>query len=109
MIEAAAAKRRSKKERKRILVTGVNSLVGHSLFEQMRNDHLHIHSGKKPHKFAGTMIESDKDTVPSPATSIKCLDCKKKPKTFGRSIVKSDVIIVDLLSGSDLDEAEQII
>ena len=28
---------------KRILITGVNSLVGHGLFEQMRNDHLVIH------------------------------------------------------------------
>jgi hypothetical protein len=27
------------KERKRIFISGVNSLVGHALFEQMRNDH----------------------------------------------------------------------
>ena len=105
----AAAKRKTKKDRKRILVTGVNSLVGHSLFEQMRNDHLHIHSTKKPHKFSGSLIQGDKDTVPSPSTSIKTLDFKKKPKTFGRSVVKSDIMIVDLLSGSDLEEAEHLI
>ena len=75
----------------------------------MRNDHLHIHSGKKPHKFTGTLIQMDKDTVPVPATSIKVLDPKKKPKTFGRSVIKSDIIIIDLLSGGDLEEAEQAI
>lgn len=49
-------KKKVKKDRKRIMVTGVNSLVGHSLFEQMRNDHLNIYSGKKAHKFTGTLI-----------------------------------------------------
>ena len=27
------------RERQRIFISGVNSLVGHALFEQMRNDH----------------------------------------------------------------------
>ena len=102
-------KKKVKKDRKRIMVTGVNSLVGHSLFEQMRNDHLNIYSGKKAHKFTGTLIQADKETVPVPSTSIKILDHKKKPKTFGRSVVKSDVIIIDLLSGADYEEAEQAI
>lgn len=91
------------------MITGANSLVGHSLFEQMRNDHLHIHSGKKPHKFVGTFIQAEKETTPLPSTSIKPLDYKKKPKSFGKSVIRSDIIIVDLLSGADLDEAEQII
>ena len=91
------------------MVTGVNSLVGHSLFEQMRNDHLNIHSANKAHKFTGTLIQNDKDTVPSPSASIKILDFKKKPKTFGKTVVKSDILIVDLLSGSDLEEAEHVI
>jgi hypothetical protein len=101
-ILADVTKKKSTKDRKRIMITGVNSLVGHSLFEQMRNDHLHIHSGKKPHKFAGSLIQADKDTVPVPSSSIKTLDFKKKPKSFGRAVVRSDTIIVDLLSGGGL-------
>ena len=47
--------------------------------------------------------------MPSPSASIKILDFKKKPKTFGKTVVKSDILIVDLLSGSDLEEAEHVI
>ena len=44
------------KERKRIFISGVNSLVGHALFEMMRNDHTSLRTGKKSNKFSGTMI-----------------------------------------------------
>ena len=46
----------ARSERKRNLITGVNSLVGHGLFEQMRNDHDFIHDPKKADKFMGTLI-----------------------------------------------------
>ena len=91
---------------KRILITGVNSLVGHGLFEQMRNDHLVIHQAKKADKFMGTLIQKDESTVPVPSSSITVLDIKKKPKTFAKSVLRSDKIIIDLLSGTDLEEAE---
>lgn len=32
------------KTNKRILITNVNGLLGHSLFESMRNDHITIYS-----------------------------------------------------------------
>ena len=54
------------KERKRIFISGVNSVIGHALFEQMRNDHMALRTGKKSHKFSGTIIARDADTVPSP-------------------------------------------
>ena len=44
------------KERKRIFISGVNSLVGHALFEMLRNDHTSLKTGKKSNKFSGTMI-----------------------------------------------------
>jgi hypothetical protein len=95
--------------RRRVFISGANSLVGHSLFESMRNDHLAIHSGEKPHKFTGTIIRRDETTTPIPSDSIEILDIKKKPRTFAKNVMKSDTIIVDLLSGTDLEEAEQII
>ena len=97
------------KERKRIFVSGVNSLVGHALFEQMRNDHFALRNGKKSHKFSGTMIMRDATIVPSPNDQIKILDSQRKPKTFGKTIIGADCVIVDLVSGTDLDEAEKII
>ena len=54
------------KERKRIFISGINSVIGHALFEQMRNDHMALRTGKKSHKFSGTIIARDADTVPSP-------------------------------------------
>ena len=97
------------RERKRIFISGVNSLLGHALFEQMRNDHEAVRIGKKAHKFSGTIIRRDADIVPSPNEQIKLLDANRKPKTFGKSVIGADCVIVDLLSGTDLDEAERII
>ena len=57
----------------------------------------------------GTLIQKDENTVPVPSSSINVLDIKKKPKTFAKSVLRSDKIIIDLLSGTDLEEAEQII
>ena len=97
------------KERKRIFISGCNSLLGHALFGQMRNDHTSLRTGKKSHKFSGTMIKKDADIVPSPNEQIKILDSTRKPKTFGKCILSADCIVIDLLSGTDLDEAEKII
>lgn len=55
------------------------------------------------------MIKKDADIVPSPNEQIKLLESNRKPKTFGKNILSADCIIIDLLSGTDLDEAEKII
>ena len=57
-------------DHKRILITGINSLVGHGLFEQMRNDHELIGSNKKADKFMGTLIQKDEKAVPVPSSSV---------------------------------------
>lgn len=44
---------------KRFFVSGVNSLLGHSLFEELRNDHIAIHTGGPAHKFFGTINSKD--------------------------------------------------
>lgn len=54
----------------KIFISGVNSLVGHSLFEELRNDHIAIHTGELPNKFLGTINQKDADTVPVPSPSI---------------------------------------
>ena len=97
---------------KRILLTGINSLVGHSLFEQMRNDHIMINTEPKikPHKFLATTIAKFDNTVPVPSPhAVTVLDVQKKPKTFAKGVFTSDIIVIDLLSGVELDEAELII
>ena len=87
----------------------MNSLIGHALFEQMRNDHEAVRNGKKCNKFSGTLIKKDAASVPSPNEQIKIVDGQRKPKTFGKSICSADTIVIDLVSGTDLDEAEKII
>ena len=39
----------------RIFINGINSLIGHSIFEELRNDHIAIHTGETPNKFFGTI------------------------------------------------------
>lgn len=39
----------------RIFINSINSLIGHSIFEELRNDHIAIHTGEAPHKFFGTI------------------------------------------------------
>jgi hypothetical protein len=69
-----------------------------------------INSKGKPHKFLCTVISKFENTVPVPSPhAVTVLDVAKKPKTFAKGVLTSDTIIVDLLSGVDLDEAELII
>lgn len=75
----------------------------------MRNDHEAVRNGKKCNKFSGTLITKDAASVPSPNEQIKIVDGQRKPKTFGKSICSADTIVIDLVSGTDLDEAEKII
>jgi len=64
----------------------------------------------KPHKFLATVIEKHKATVPVPSPhAITVIDVARKPKTFAKAILTSDIVVVDLLSGVDLEEAELII
>lgn len=67
---------------KKIFISGFNSLLGHSLFEELRNDHLSIHTGETPHKFIGTLNLKDENTIPVPSQSIKILNSSQKPRTF---------------------------
>ena len=55
------------------------------------------------------MIKEDAAMVPSPNEQVKILDSQRKPKTFGKSIIGADTVVIDLVSGTDLDEAEKII
>ena len=96
-------------KRLRILLTGCNSLVGQSFFQDMRNDDIMIKTGGKAHEFLGTLVKRDAEYVPSPSESIIMLDNQKAPKTFAKGVLTSDIIIVDLLSGTDFSEAESVI
>ena len=52
----------------------------------------------------------DAGVIPSPSdTAITLLDMISKPKTFTKAVLTSDVLVVDLMSGTDPAEAETII
>jgi hypothetical protein len=85
---------------KRIMITNVNGLLGHELFEQMRNDHMLIKTegSRDPHRFIGTLNrKSVGDMVtPAPSDTVKILDCESKPKTFAKQVRHADFIILDI-------------
>jgi hypothetical protein len=82
----------------KIFVSNVNSLIGHSLFEELRNDHIAIHTGETPHKFFGTINQAEAATVPVPSSYIKVLNSKTKPRTFKKQLTQCDVVLLDLIS-----------
>jgi hypothetical protein len=88
------------KDSKRILVTNINNLLGQSLFEQIRNDHILIDdpSGAVPHRFLGTLnkIPAAGLVNKSPSDSIKILDFTEKPKTFKKQVQNADFIVLDM-------------
>lgn len=55
------------------------------------------------------MIQKDASTVPIPSDSITLLEMVAKPKTFTKGVLTSDIIVLDLMSGTDPAEAETII
>lgn len=70
----------------------------------MRNDDLVIKAGGKgkPHEFLGTLVKRDAGVVPSPSDkAIKVLDMLIKPRTFTKAVLSSDLIVLDLASGTD--------
>lgn len=94
----------------KIFISGVNSLIGHSLFEELRNDHIAIHTGETPHKFFGTLNIKDADSVPVPSASIKILDSKSKPRNFRKQIAGCDIFMLDMMGNScDYEELDYII
>jgi hypothetical protein len=103
------------KQNKRIFITSINGLLGHSLFESMRNDHvtINLNNGQKPHRFLGTLNPKPSGgmiTPPPSETAVKIIDSKSKPKTFTKQVRGSDIIILDVSQFSScLEEASQVI
>lgn len=104
----------SLKQNKRIFISNVNGLLGHSLFELMRNDHIAIKSEgqQTAHRFLGTLnsVPAGGMVTPSPSDTIKIVDSQAKPKTFVKQVRGSDIIILDISQFSaNLEEAEKAI
>lgn len=99
------------KETKRILITSVNGLLGHSLFELMRNDHIAMTAGADTaHRFLGTFNSSPTGGIvnASPSDAIKLLDSAAKPKTFEKQVRNADFIVLDISQFSaSLEEAQR--
>lgn len=103
----------SMQDKKRIFISNVNGLLGHSLFEMMRNDYITItKAGEESHRFIGTLNNSKAGgmVTPAPSDAIKIIEYKSKPKTFVKQVKAADYIILDISQfGCDLEEAEAVI
>lgn len=64
---------------KQIFIQGVNSLVGYTLFEYLRNDDVAITIDAIPNRFTGSLLNNGS---PNPSPTIKSVNMKKKPKGF---------------------------
>lgn len=103
-----------KKPAMRVFLSGANSLLGHSVFEELRNDHIAIQndSQEEEHRFYVTVNQKDVNTIALPSTSMKILNSRSKPKTFKKKILSCDLLVMDMLgaalSGS-LDDIEKVV
>ena len=91
---------------KKIFISGINSLVGYTLFEFLRNDDVAIVADQQPNKFVGSMIDNGS---PNPSPTVKILDLHAKPRTFLKQVCSSDIIILNLVDSQDTEEAEFVI
>jgi hypothetical protein len=91
---------------RKFFISGINSLVGYTLFELLRNDDVAIVNDQQPNKFVGSMLDNGS---PNPSPTIKPLDLQKKPRTFQKHIISCDVIILNLVDSQDTQEAEFVI
>lgn len=92
----------------------MNGLLGHSLFERMRNDHIAIHSEgeESAHRFLGTLNATPTGGMLNacPSEAIKVLEPSKKPKTFCKQVRNADFIVLDISQFSaNLDEAQTVL
>lgn len=90
-------------------MNGINSLIGHSIFEELRNDHLAIHTGEPANIFYATVNRHQlgDEELSLHTESIKYLDFHRKPRAFKKYVQECNVFVIDLLSsGVDLAEVE---
>lgn len=85
-------------------ISNVNTFVGQSLIEELRNDHLGLDE-VSVHSFVGTETNLENAPVPPGVTK---LVTKDKSRAFRKQILDSDVVIYDLMT-ADFDEVDHVI
>ncbi len=104
-----------KKPSLRYFLSGANSLLGHSLFEELRNDHIAIQadSQEEAHRFYVTVNQKDANSIALPsATAMKVLNSRTKPRTFKKKILTCDLLVMDMLGAAlngSLDDIERVV
>lgn len=82
-------------------MNGINSLVGHTIFEEIRNDNISVNLNEAPNLFFSSINHYllPTNAVPeSPLGTIKILDFVSKPKAYKKAISECDTFIIDLVS-----------
>ena len=89
---------------KNFFISNVNTFVGQSLIEELRNDH-QILDEVSVHKFVGT--ETDLENAPVPSGVSKLVH-REKTRAFRKAILQSDIVIYDLQT-ADFEEVDHVI
>lgn len=85
-------------------INNVNTTVGQSLTEELRNDHLLL-GPSKTHMILGTKCDTEDAPIPS---GINKLVKKQKIRHWKKYLLASDVIIFDLLNSSSDEVANAL-
>jgi adenylate kinase len=89
---------------KHFFISNINSFVGQSLVEELRNDD-QVQDEISVHKFVGTESDHENAAVPDGVAKIVKRD---KTRAFRKQILDSDIVIYDLVT-ADFDEVDHVI
>ena len=78
----------------RIFISGCNSLLGYTLIEELRNDHIEDEEEGKAHLFVGTLDRFD--TTNPPPSNVKRVVSGHKRSFFTKLLMDCDIVIYDV-------------
>ncbi|CAI2387186.1 unnamed protein product [Moneuplotes crassus] len=102
--ETKSADKTSHKKGKIYFINNVNTMVGQSLTEEIRNDHMLLDE-KFTHTILGTRCEESTAPIPS---GINKIVKKNKTRHWKKYLINSDVMVFDMLTSS-FDEVQNAI
>lgn len=102
--EAAPAEPIPPPKGKKFFISNVNTFVGQSLIEELRNDH-QVDDPISAHEFIGTESNLENAEIPG---GVKKIIKQDKTRAFRKTILESDVIVYDLQT-ADFDEVDHVI
>jgi len=93
---------------KRFFISNLNSYVGKTLLQELRNEHL-VREPDAAHSFQGTLQQDEPGAdADVPPEGVERIVSRERTKQFREQLLTSDVIVYDLMA-TPFEEADYVI